>query len=387
VFDIIFSPGKWQFQIKDVYWLTTVELITSLFFCIGLIFIGVGTGAGILAGIMAGAMVFYIYRNFYNDQAKPNRTSRKIGQMLIGLGVGLAVKHDDLAAVSPQIPIFLLLTFLLLGLGIAIAYLYKHLIKTDYLTAIFATVPGNIGIMGSIAADYGKNPALVSLIQVMRFTAVILLVPLMVQVPISHNFADTINTFTHSLQILEPVYLLKLCAVFGMTVLAVETGNKLNIPVAAFFCAIFTGIVINFLPDILPIVSPDYFQLPAIFNLLGQLLLGLTIGEYWGINPQLSPKNIIFAALPVAMTLSGGLIVALVAKLITHWDWLTCLLVSVPGGSPEMIWIALTLNHHVEIITAGHLIRLITINMMLPLMILAASHLDGMKKQHQYQEF
>jgi uncharacterized membrane protein AbrB (regulator of aidB expression) len=86
------------------------------------------------------------------------------------------------------------------------------------------------------------------------------------------------------------------------------------------------------------------------------------------------------------MTLSGGLVVAFVAKFITHWDWLTCLLVSVPGGSPEMIWIALTLNHHVEIITAGHLIRLITINMMLPLMILAASHLDGIKK-HQYQEF
>jgi uncharacterized membrane protein AbrB (regulator of aidB expression) len=56
---------------------------------------------------------------------------------------------------------------------------------------------------------------------------------------------------------------------------------------------------------------------------------------------------------------------------LTHWDWLTCLLMAAPGGSPEMILIALVLNHNVETITAAHLVRLLAINIYLPLLIWA----------------
>jgi uncharacterized protein len=57
----------------------------------------------------------------------------------------------------------------------------------------------------------------------------------------------------------------------------------------------------------------------------------------------------------------------LLASSLTNWDWLTCLLVTAPGGSAEMILVALSLNHNVEIVTAGHLIRLLAINCSLPL--------------------
>jgi uncharacterized membrane protein AbrB (regulator of aidB expression) len=70
------------------------------------------------------------------------------------------------------------------------------------------------------------------------------------------------------------------------------------------------------------------------------------------------------------------LLSAAIAKLSTNWDWLTCLLVAAPGGSPEMILIALTLNHNVEIVTLGHLIRLLTINLALPGLVVLVRYLE-----------
>ena len=59
------------------------------------------------------------------------------------------------------------------------------------------------------------------------------------------------------------------------------------------------------------------------------------------------------------------------------WDWLTCLLVTAPGGSPEMIWISLALNHDVETVTTGHLMRLMIINLLLPLLVSLGRYIDG----------
>jgi len=118
------------------------------------------------------------------------------------------------------------------------------------------------------------------------------------------------------------------------------------------------------------------FSLPPLFNLVGQILLGITIGEYWGMNPNLSRATVARATVPVMITFVAGLLLAGIARLVTSWDWLTCLLVTAPGGSPEMIWIALSLNHDVEIVTAGHLLRLVAINALLPAMIVIGQYFE-----------
>ncbi|NEQ24998.1 MAG: AbrB family transcriptional regulator, partial [Microcoleus sp. SIO2G3] len=76
-------------------------------------------------------------------------------------------------------------------------------------------------------------------------------------------------------------------------------------------------------------------------------------------------------SIPVALTFLAGFTAAGITMYFTHWDWLTCLLMAAPGGSPEMILIALVLNHNVETITAAHLVRLMAINVYLPVLIWA----------------
>ena len=341
--------------------------------------LGAGGGAWILGGIAAGAIVFYAYRSGYQSSAQPNRKARKTGQILVGLTIGFSVDRIDPAALS-QLPAFIPLTaFLLLSSGL-ISYFYARIGQLDLLTALFAAIPGNIGVMASLAADYGKNTAIVSLVQLIRFTSVTLIVPWIANVPVPRDLAIVLEPIATQLQSSTATDLLLLSLVALLTTIAVYGGSKLKIPVTTLFCPLIVG-----LGCAAVLQAPAYaaigFQFPPLLSWVGQILLGITIGEYWAVNPKLEKRTIAYALVPASLTVLAGLISAGIAKLLTPWDWLTCLLVTSPGGSPEMILIALVLNHDIQIVTIGHLIRLIAINFSLPILISLASSVETRQKQ------
>jgi membrane AbrB-like protein len=353
-----------------------IEVMLALLLGFGFIALNLGGGAWILGGIAAGALAFYFYRTRWSDRAQPNRSLRKLGQMMVGLTVGFSIQPQNLETIAAQLPMFILLALFLLASGGMVGYVYSRLQETDLLTATLATVPGNIGIMASLAADYGKNTALVSLVQLIRFTSLIVAVPLIANVSQPYDIHTAIAALAGNLFKLNPTHLLLLSLILSITFLAVFIGTKLRIPVAAFICAIAVGITLNFLL-ITPLFAANLsFSFSPLFKIIGQILLGVTIGEYWGLNPHFNKATIAKAFIPVSLTFLAGLLAAGLAMLLTPWDWLTCLLVAVPGGSPEMIWIALALHHDVEIVTAGHLVRLMAINLSLPALVSFVSYLE-----------
>lgn len=375
--DITFSRFRVEPEFVSTYSIIAIELLLAV--CIGgaLLTLGAGGGAWILGGIAAGALVFYVARDRTSHILKPNHNARKIGQLLVGLTVGFSIQHSDLTLISAQLPVLLLLTLFLLGSGVGVGYLYSRVAKTDLLTGLLATTPGNIGVMASIAADYGRNPSLVSMVQLMRFTAITFIIPLISHVSHQTDAGSVLHSLTHSTLVLQPVYLIWLASLLGVAAIAVRLGTRFKIPVAGLLCAIVVGTVFNAAFNLLPWFPVVDFSLPPLLNLIGQILLGLTIGEYWGISPKVRKGSIVYALIPVLLTFLTGLMAAGLAMLLTSWDWLTCLLVAAPGGSPEMIWIALGLDRNVEIVTAGHLVRLIAINVSLPILVSLAGSLDN----------
>jgi hypothetical protein len=378
-------PQPFSLQLASPFFVVAAELTLAILMGLGFVALGVGEGSWILGGIAAGALTFF-YRSRSNHSLQPNRNSRKLGQILIGLTVGFSIHARDLTALPAQLPIFGLLTlFLLLSSG-AIGYVYSRLQKTDLLTALLAAVPGNIGIMASVAADYGKNTTLVALVQLMRFTTVTLVVPMIAQVANAHDIRAVLASLTQDLAAFNATNLLLLCFVFAVTAIVVYGGDKLHVPVATFFCPIVVGIGFNVQSGLISPLNAD-FNLPTVLKVIGQILLGMTIGEYWGINPRVEGLAVVCATFSVGLTLLAGLMSAAIAEWLTSWDWLTCLLVTAPGGSPEMIWIALALNHNVEVVTAGHLIRLMAINLLLPALVagvnLTGSHQEGYATLHE----
>jgi hypothetical protein len=377
VAEVIISKNRWHFGITTSYLSGFLELILALLIGFGLISAGIAGGAWILGGIAAGAIVFYSYRLLGQQSLQPNRNSRKVGQALIGLMIGFSIQQNHLTSLSWQLPVFVAIALFLLLSGGVIGFLYSRLEKIDLLTATLATTPGNIGVMASIAADYEKNTALVSLVQLIRFTTIILVVPLIAHVAYFPTIWDTIHALTKDLSVFNPTYLLLLLVVLITTFLSVYWGGKLKIPVASFFCPIIVGIAFASLLVLLPSGAYPSFNLPPILRVLGQILLGTTIGEYWGMNPPLGKATVARAIVPVSLMFFAGGLAATFAKLFIHADWLTCLLLAAPGGSPEMIWISLTLNHNVEIVTAGHLVRLLTLNIALPGLVSLVSYLES----------
>jgi uncharacterized protein len=215
--------------------LVVLEVALALIIGCGFIAIGAGGGAWILGGIVAGAIGFLTYRSRYDHQAKPNRNARKLGQLLIGLAIGFSIQNSNLLTLSPQLPVLVLIVGFLLTSGSLIGYLYSRLEKIDLLTGVLATVPGNIGVMASIAADYSKNASLVSLVQLLRFTAIIFIVPLIANVSNPTDINATIYALVKDLSLLNVAYLLLLVSVLSITALATYLGNKFKVPSRLFF--------------------------------------------------------------------------------------------------------------------------------------------------------
>ncbi|OUL32296.1 AbrB family transcriptional regulator [Nostoc sp. T09] len=354
-----------------------LEMLLALPLGLSLARFHIGGIAWIFGGIAAGTVILQGCRIFYQYSPKPNRTARKVGMGLVGLTVGAASSHSDLATVTSGIPIFVLLTFFLLLCGSGIGYIYSRLSKTNLLTAMLATVPGGVGIMAAIAADYGRNVTLVALVQALRVTSVVFLIPFIARTTVGNSWNPQTISIQSNLLSFEPSQLGLLLLALGVTGFAVYLSILFKIPAGDFFGALLIGIGFNPVLNLLPFVHNLHFTPPSLINIVGQMLLGITIGEYWGDKPTFGKRTVAYAVMSVAMTLIAGAIAAMLAMQLTSWDWLTCLLVTAPGGSAEMILVSLVLNHNVEVVTTGHLVRLIAINSSLPIWIFLFRRLDG----------
>lgn len=333
----------------------------------------------IFGGIAAGTAILQICRIFYKYSPRPNRMARKVGMALVGLTVGAVNANTDLTSIAAGIPIFIFLTIFLLLCGGCIGYIYSRLSQTNLLTAMLATVPGGVGVMSAIAADYNKNVTLVALVQAIRVTSVVLLIPFIARTAVG-NYWNLPNLSVSSAWLNFDLSQLGLLAVvLPITASVIYVVTKFKLPAGDFFGALILGLTFNTVLDLLPFVSDLHFEPPRLVNIIGQMLLGITIGEYWGEKPTFGKRTLGYALMSVVMTLIAGAIATMIAMQLTSWDWLTCLLVTAPGGAAEMILVSLALDHNVDIVTTGHLVRLIAINSSLPLWLFLFRRLEGCK--------
>ncbi|MDJ0741793.1 MAG: AbrB family transcriptional regulator [Xenococcaceae cyanobacterium MO_167.B27] len=348
--------------------LAILEIIVALFLGIAIAHLGLGGIAWIFGGMGAGAIIVRSYQNIAKKTLKQSKIGRKIGQGMVGLSIGFAIADSNLLAASSRLPLFIFLTVFMLLCGSGIGYFYSRISRTNLLNAMLATLPGGVATMSSIAAEYNRNVSLVAMVQTIRITSVILIIPLIAGTSgdaakkTAFSFGDyVINS--------DPVHLLLLILAIISAWLGVNVASKLRIPAASFFGTLIVGILFNYAIAYLPWFANFDFTLPKAISLIGQILLGITVGEAWSNRVSITGKNITYAFISVAMTIASGFIAATIAGVFTSWDWLTCMLVTAPGGSTEMILVALTLDRNPEIVTVAHSVRLMALNLSLPLWI------------------
>ena len=341
------------------------ELLCGSFAGLALVMLGAGPTAWVMSGIFAGAAVFR-FLSFFDSDALPNKAVRKTGQALVGLSLGFSIAVGNLERIAWDLPVLLLLIVLVLCGAGAVGYIYFFLSRTDLVSTMLATMPGGVGIMASVAADYGRNIPLVALVQATRVAAVVVFISFLVGAPPqSADHGSLLGGFNAQAVLGDTVDLTVLLSALLLVIVVVPFASFLRVPVAPLLSAMFVGAVYS---AILPLFArTSDFSPPEMLDVVGQLLLGITIGEYLGRKLDLRLRTVVYGLVSVAATILVGLIAAGVAALLTPWEWLTCVLVTAPGGAPEMIVLALALDQDVELVTTGQIMRQLAINGLLPL--------------------
>ncbi len=359
------TPGK----------LVAVEVLLALLAGLALRALGLGPTAWVVGGVLCGAVVFRVLTRYRGDLS-PNRSVRYTGMALVGLALGLSVSFNEFARLSEVLLLLVLLTLFMILSGILVGWLYSGLSNTDPVSAMMATLPGGVGVMAGAAADAGRNVSLVALVQAARVSAVVVLVTLIASTwygtsggPEESSLAEELAT---TLEVARAGLLL---VALGLTYVGVRIAAAARVPVAPLLGAMFVGAayaqLLTFAPGVVE------FQPPELLDAVGQALLGITIGEYLGCRLALEARAVIYGMASVAATVLIGVVLASVLALWTSWSWLTCLLLTAPGGAPEMIVLALALDQEVELITAGHIIRQLAINGLLPFCLLLFRRIEA----------
>ena len=360
-----------------------LELLLSL--PLGFIFaelLPIGGIVWIFGGIAASALTIYA-SSFIKWDIQPHPIARKLGQALVGITIGFSIANGNTEAVYSELPTFLFLTLFIMITGVFIGWFFSKVSGTNIFTAMLATTPGGVGIMSSFAAEYNKDVSLVSLVQVIRVTSVVIIIPIIAR-SLTNTKTTSISSLIKNLLPKDSLSLLLLIILLICTFLVVQIAKKLQIPTPFFFGALLAGISFSYCLNSAPFLPEINFTPPYIVNLIGQALLGISIGESWGNNEKINKITIFYALIPVSLTIIAGFIASGFAMLFTSWDWLSCMLVTAPGGSAEMVLVALSLNHDVEIVTAGHLMRLIALNASLPLWLMFFRYLEEREAKKDY---
>ena len=105
---------------------------------------------------------------------------RELGQVAIGIAVGMRFTPAVLAATASLLPAMVGATLYVIAFTMLAAFIFKPLARVDDVTAFFATAAGGVADMATVAKDYGGAPGSVAVVHAMRVSGVVALVPFLV---------------------------------------------------------------------------------------------------------------------------------------------------------------------------------------------------------------
>ncbi|HJE57271.1 MAG TPA: AbrB family transcriptional regulator [Nocardiopsis listeri] len=315
----------------------------------------------VISGIAAGWSVCRSMR-WAGRRAEPSHRVRTLGQAMVGAALGPALAVQDFAGTAAHLPaVFLGLLLILVG-SVIIARLYARWTGTDRLTAGLATLPGGLAIMPSVAVEHGRPPTLIAMIQASRLTVVICAVPLLAPFLGEVNEAPVTELLHLPTGIGGWVFWIVLLV---LAPLAAMAGRRLRVPVPALLGPMFAAIVFTVALRVGG-VDVAFLQVPFLQEVVGQVFLGLTVGEYLAQRARHSARQILGGLLGVAGTFVLALVLAAVMTPLTPWSFMTCLLVVAPGGAPEMVVVAAAVDADLHVVVLAQTVRQVAVNALMP---------------------
>lgn len=273
---------------------------------------------------------------------------RELGQVAIGVAVGMRFTPAVLAAMTGLLPAMALGTLYVIVFTLVAAFLFKPLAKVDDVTAFFATAAGGVADMATVAKDYGGAPGSVAVVHAMRVSGVVAIVPfLVVLFGQPGNAPDATAVGSDWLLVIVSLALGYLMA---------RLLKPTPLPNPWLVGPIFMGIIIG----VLGLYS---VKIPSPLISLAQIMLGTWLGCQFKRDLLAALPRVTFSALVISLFMIGcAALGAVILTLATGLPYPTSFLSLAPAAVTEMVVTAQVMHLEAEVVTAFHVLRIAVVS-------------------------
>lgn len=288
---------------------------------------------------------------------------KQVGQIILAIQIGEQMTFSVVHVFqSSWFLISIMLLFSLL-FSILLGLLLWRFSESNLLTSLYASTPGGVSNMPSVAQEVGANPVTVSLIQTMRIVLVVSIIPLFASEWKDGSSVST--TIMNTAGSISPSILwtgILTCAAMG----GYSIGKWLHLPAPRLVGGIIGVAVIEFVGSTLMGTSPLPW-LPSWVKILAQIFLGASIGLSVKREMFMGMRKVAFMGLVSSFSL---VVIMLGCSSIVSYligiPLRTSILAFAPGGVAEMAVTAISLKADASFVVAVQTLRLITIFLVLP---------------------
>jgi membrane AbrB-like protein len=289
---------------------------------------------------------------------------RQLGQVTIGMALGLPVTPPVAAVIAPQLPWMVLAALLTLVAGAACGLALRRLHRMDPASAYFSSVPGGVAEMATQAARQGGSVPTVALAQSLRVVWVVLVVPpLLTALGITGHDTFSAPPGRESLPMLLGV--LAAAAVAARLITWTGLGNAW----------LLGGIVAGLATALL---LPERPALPPLLVAGAQLLMGMALGHRFTRDLLMrAPRLALASTACTALLLLLCMLAAALVSAMSGLPFATLALGTAPGGAAEMGITARLLMLGAPLVAAFHLVRMLAVVILAPAMMPLFRRLSG----------
>ena len=274
---------------------------------------------------------------------------RELGQVAIGLAVGMRFTPAILAAMVTLLPAMLVATAYVVAFTVVAALIFARLAAVDRTTAFFATAAGGVADMAVVAQQQGGNPNAVAIVHALRVSGVVSLVPILaVMFGSAGHIAPHIEDMTRSL----PLLIVALVAGYGVARLLKPTP----LPNPWLVGPIFLGLVLS---------SGGVISLavPGLLIVIAQIAIGTWLGCQFKREIIVTLPRVAAAGAAIALfMIAAAAVGAFVLQAATNLPYTTGFLALAPAAVTEMVLTAQYMQLDAELVTAFHIMRIAVVS-------------------------
>ncbi|PTJ36576.1 aminopeptidase [Staphylococcus simulans] len=277
----------------------------------------------------------------------------QLGLILLGVQIGSTFTRTVLNDITQNWLSIVLVTVLLLGMAILIAYFFKKIAKVNNETALLSVIPGALSQMLIMAEeDKRANILVVSLTQTSRVIFVVILVPMMSYFMSSGSGEASssklveLEPLTHVLNIGQIILLIVAIAIVYFVM------AKINFPTKQLLAPIVVLIAWNMFTN--ETFSLDNYLIAAA-QIAYMIRIGIQISKL--MNDLKGRVAVAIAFQNVMLILLAGVMVYLIS-LFNHMPLNDLFLGAAPGGMSQIVLVAMETHADVAIISSFHIFRI-----------------------------